>query len=382
MADIRANLPRDLRSWRRPEGHEKSFEPCEALWKDLRGFFEAHGYTLWDYWVNSMLVAPDSDAFDPCSSGFMYISANRTWNDDGPGNLERILQYDYMNALTRAARARDGRDVVIRVLAIGEDGKEHVELLDMIARGPDSLLAINHSLPLLEIIELEDITFGIFPKAGWSLYLAYNFWAKSSVGDILHLFLQCLEALVYLHNIGVAHRDVFRDNFLAQWLPESLEMKFMPPSQPRVYINDFEVAVYFPPEVPEEERRCTGLPMGGSFPDHYGRPVPPEVESGKPYDPFKLDVWQLGTSFSDFKSTIPEVDAVLTSLTDPDPEARPTAHGAIMALLEVMSNIPPRALKIAPETKPLEFLTWSSSGSGQSIKEQEDTPEQENNLSS
>ena len=28
---------------------------------------------------------------------------------------------------------------------------------------------------------------------------------------------------------------------------------------------------------------------------------PPELHTGKPYDPFKLDVWQLGTTFNDFK---------------------------------------------------------------------------------
>ena len=64
---------------------------------------------------------------------------------------------------------------------------------------------------------------------------------------------------------------------------------------------DFELAIRFPADIPQEERVCVGLPSGGSFPGPSERPMPPEVLSGEPYDPFKLDVWHLGKSFSDFK---------------------------------------------------------------------------------
>ena len=77
----------------------------------------------------------------------------------------------------------------------------------------------------------------------------------------------------------------------------------MPVSRPRVYLIDFEVAVEFPPECPAVERFSTGYPLGGSFhkPEMYSRPLAPEMTAGEPYNPFKLDVWQLGCSFSDFK---------------------------------------------------------------------------------
>jgi hypothetical protein len=74
-------------------------------------------------------------------------------------------------------------------------------------------------------------------------------------------------------------------------------------TRPRVYLIDFEVAIQFPAECPETERVSMGLPLGGSFtdPEKYGRPHAPECTSGIAYSPFKLDVWQLGISFSDFK---------------------------------------------------------------------------------
>ena len=75
------------------------------------------------------------------------------------------------------------------------------------------------------------------------------------------------------------------------------------PSRPRVYLIDFEVAIEFPAECPVEERLTVGYPLGGSFPElsTYSAPRAPECASGKPYSPFKLDVWQLGFSLSNFK---------------------------------------------------------------------------------
>jgi hypothetical protein len=68
-------------------------------------------------------------------------------------------------------------------------------------------------------------------------------------------------------------------------------------SRPRVYLIDFETAVQFPAGCPLTERVSVGFP----FAEKYSRPHAPEFASGKAYNPFKLDVWQLGYSFSDFK---------------------------------------------------------------------------------
>ena len=40
--------------------------------------------------------------------------------------------------------------------------------------------------------------------------------------------------------------------------------------------------------------------------------MPPEFLSGEPYDPFKLDMWQLGKSFSDFK--VPSINCITSTL--------------------------------------------------------------------
>jgi hypothetical protein len=41
--------------------------------------------------------------------------------------------------------------------------------------------------------QFEDIIFGIFPKVGGDMSLAYDYWAKNSVGDIVEILMQMLE---------------------------------------------------------------------------------------------------------------------------------------------------------------------------------------------
>ena len=92
-------------------------------------------------------------------------------------------------------------------------------------------------------------------------------------------------------------QDAFHDNFVIQWHPESLQTMKVSISHPRVYLIDFETAVQFPAGCPLTERVSVGLP----FAEKYTRPHAPEFASGNAYDPFKLDVWQLGYSFCKFK---------------------------------------------------------------------------------
>ena len=140
-------------------------------------------------------------------------------------------------------------------------------------------------------------------------------------------------------------------------------------TRPRVYLIDFEVAIQFPAECPETERVSTGLPLGGSFtePEHYARRQAPEFATGFAYCPFKLDVWQLGISFSNFKvrhsffapficvlnalrfqSTVPAIDEVLVGMTNIDPVHRLDAKEALDRLGTVICSMTPESLLIKP----------------------------------
>ena len=97
------------------------------------------------------------------------------------------------NGLSRPARTRDGLDVVIRVIVIGNEGYDHLKILRTIATGEKILFSNNHALPMFEEFQFEDIIFGIFPKVGGEIVYAYDYWAKNSVGDIIEMLMQMLE---------------------------------------------------------------------------------------------------------------------------------------------------------------------------------------------
>ena len=122
----------------------------------------------------------------------------------------------------RAARTRDGLDVIIRVIVIRNEGHEHLKILRTIATGENSLLSTNHTLPMFREFQFEDIVFGIFPLVGARMSRAFGFWPKNSVGDIIDMLMQMLEvsfihvvsqlsfiylkALEFIHDLNIAHR--------------------------------------------------------------------------------------------------------------------------------------------------------------------------------
>ena len=99
----------------------------------------------------------------------------------------------YKNPLYRSARTAGGMDLVIRVIVIGHEGKNHLKILNRIARGKAALHSTNHSLPLYQQFVFEDIVFGVFPKIGaWVFYMVGR-WAKNSLGDVLEMAMRMLE---------------------------------------------------------------------------------------------------------------------------------------------------------------------------------------------
>ncbi|KAG6889430.1 hypothetical protein C0995_001198 [Termitomyces sp. Mi166 len=319
-------LPANLDEWRIPGN---CLEDEERIWLQLDKVLRQWGITQWQHASGSALKAPCTAP--QLSSGFGYTPLART-------TPIRLGQFQYLNPLSRAARTQEGHDIIIRVIVIGQEGHEHLKILRKLTTGALSLYSENHTLPTFAELHFEDIILGVFHKAGGSVIEAHGAWARNSTGDIVDMLLQMLE-------------DAFSDNFIVQWHPESLAAKKISTSRPRVYLIDFEVAIQFPEDCPAEQRVCVGLPLGGSFPspEMYNRQCPPEVESGKPYDPFKLDVWQLASSLHKFKSKIPAIDDTLTAMTDGDPIRRLGAQQALDRLGQIVASMPLKSLLFEPE---------------------------------
>ena len=83
----------------------------------------------------------------------------------------------------------------------------------------------------------------------------------------------------------------------------------VPVSRPRVFMNDLELAMDFSSDG-SGEPLVTGPPTPG-----FQRSQPPEMQSGKPFDPFKADIWQLFRSYVGFEvSRLKSVRSVISDV--------------------------------------------------------------------
>ncbi|KAF9483154.1 hypothetical protein BDN70DRAFT_828108 [Pholiota conissans] len=342
---LRQKLPQSLSIWRQPGN---TWELLEQMWVDLEGILREKGLQIWPHthWV---LRSPGDIV--PLSNGYMHLGGHR--NGTGPGTVRDLQRFQYSNPNIHTARTSDGLDVIIRIVVIHNEGHNHLRILRKVATGVNSLYSNNHALPMLAEVQFDDIILGVFPKVGSSMFFLYGSWARNSAGDVVEVIMQMLEGLAFIHNLGIAHRDAFQDNFVIQWQPESFKTMSISPSRPRVYLIDFEVAIDFPSDCPIEERVATGYPLGGSFLDleRYQRPHAPEFSGGKPYNPFKLDIWQLAQSLSGIRITVVKIDKVLDDMANADSDQRPSAQEALDRIRDVVNSIPPNALLIEPWMK-------------------------------
>ncbi|KIY53229.1 hypothetical protein FISHEDRAFT_33558, partial [Fistulina hepatica ATCC 64428] len=242
----------------------------------------------------------------------------------------------------------DGQAVVVHLIRIGRRGEAQTWVLRHLAALPDILRADNHTLPMLREIQLfDDLIFGVFPYV--PCVADDSIWGhqKHLLDDVLDIIMQALEGIAFIHEHGVAHRDCFFDNFLQQWYPNTA---VLPPTvvRPRVYLIDFETSVCFSDDTPVSERRVSDHPMEarGSDPEHYGRPPAPELKTRveRLYDPFALDIWQLGRELDFMRTHVAEIDDLFATFWNDDPDARPTAAQALRQLRTLVRDLPAKVL--------------------------------------
>ncbi|KAF8884760.1 kinase-like domain-containing protein [Gymnopilus junonius] len=296
---------------------------------------DLHGLALWEsgpgfHSQPGGLPQPDN---------YLFLSANKV-------NINiRVNRFLVHNGLNNIARTTCGikRDCVLRILTAGGQGVTVLRLLRRLSQPPESLFANNHILPLIDEIIFDDIVIGVFPRLLLDLDYALLPFNGNSVEDSLHMILEALEGITYLHDNRIAHRDLFLDNFVVEWLPESMDERSTV-TRPRVYIIDFESAIEFPEDSLAHERLCSGVPVPPR--EIYRRQIPAELESDEPYNPFQLDIWQFGLDIHEYlyPTGLSEIDQLWLDLIAPGPGDRPTAHEALLRLDGYLRKTPPSSL--------------------------------------
>ncbi|OCH90628.1 hypothetical protein OBBRIDRAFT_754583 [Obba rivulosa] len=197
----------------------------------------------------------------------------------------------------------------------------------------------NHCVPILEMFEDPDdpaISYMVMP-----FLRPIDKPPCELVEEVVDFVTQILEGLVFLHELGVAHRDCAPKNLmmvadamypfgfhpiLYRCLPDGKSTApYLRRSDVgvRYYYIDFGISVRIPPE--KHPKLVTGF-LGRD------REVP-ELSATVPYDPFKVDVFIIGNvlrrQFYDVFSNVDFLQPLIDHMTQADPANRPSAAEAL-----------------------------------------------------
>ncbi|KZW04409.1 hypothetical protein EXIGLDRAFT_635957 [Exidia glandulosa HHB12029] len=339
-----------------PESH-----PRTVVWQLFESFFASHGLQLWNVLPDELRATVPPDTRSRAPDPFFYRFA---------AEMDRTDPFTVTTPTLCAARTVDGRDVVISIVAIGKEGTNHLEALRRLATGNVASVIGNHTVPVLQWLTLEHITFAVHPYLSSTDPTTRYFYENT--GDLLRHLLQMLEAVAFCHSKLVAHRDVFEQNFLCNFggrLGPNWSADPPPPGQPMrpfrslfpfmLYLIDFEWAVCFDPGSDPATHVVKGRPLNVeayAIPVEYDRPVAPEMDYQEPHNPFMADVWQLGTYFKDVAKTNRMPRAALEmieGMTATLPADRPTAHSALLCMRKILSDLSNDELKAQVWIRPI-----------------------------
>ncbi|QRV87122.1 kinase domain protein [Ceratobasidium sp. AG-Ba] len=202
-----------------------------------------------------------------------------------------------------ATRIADELQVVIKMLipsSNDREGDQELEILQHFSSPPLKNDPANHVVPCLDSFPIPDVEGGMFfvmPLLG--KYKNPPFYSISEIHDFL---VQIFEGLEFLHKHDIAHCDIAPANIMMDKSPlydqpshpyhqhltldakRPLYPKYSRSQKPvRYYYIDFGYAVWFKDST--TPREITGA---------VGKEIAPEQVREVTYDPFKVDIYQLG----------------------------------------------------------------------------------------
>ncbi|TRM69604.1 hypothetical protein BD626DRAFT_474686 [Schizophyllum amplum] len=306
--------------------------PDEHFWVDHYDFFYHRGYQL-------------RPRYRPGHVSSRKRGQKRPWFELDQFEDEIATRW---TSVLDAVRLTDGSTVVLRRTHTWTDEIPiHLYLAHLTPKDER-----NHVVPVLDIItfpETDEVAFLVLPL----LHLYYDpaFTRPIQATQALQQF---FEAMQFLHEHDIAHRDFCRLNLMmdaselipggfhfvaATMTPDGLTyglnyLDRADVSPVRYFVIDLGLASHFP------SRRLNGsdcLVTGV-----YGQDkTVPELSWEKPYDPFKVDIYQLGRviledmieEYADLAFLRPLAE----SMTQQDPSLRPDACTAVTMLKELVN---------------------------------------------
>ncbi|KAF5315419.1 hypothetical protein D9619_007421 [Psilocybe cf. subviscida] len=321
----------------RPQGYYsgKYLTSGEFEWVKLQPFLLQRGYQL-------------RPRFQP-----NWIPSWKRWNNFGrqtwlssEDGLQVLVHVDLLDAI----RVKDGKRVVMKMV---KTEKFELPLLLLLNEGVIRKHPDNKIVDVLDVLlrpDTDETALVVMPHLINFALIPFQF-----VSEVAEAFVQFLDGLSFLHFCNIAHRDICFFNlmmdgtdvapagfhFATDNRPERGNPDQPPPYKARrsvpsirYYIVDVGISRWFLHTSKIDDRRIYG---------QWGQDntVPEWQQQDEPHDPFKVDVYQLGSVFRRIITHYEGLDMfqpLVSSMTSINPNDRPTAKEATKVLKELVSS--------------------------------------------
>jgi len=312
-----------------PCSSESSFDEEEVNqritphWPDYRDLLQCHGFHLDTFrdvreFYKKRRQEGACTTIDPLANAYGFRCKGEILNDDS-----LCPDAGLPDNLFRGTRICDGKEVVVKAVHLYSREYNVIRLLSTPPLRNDRM---NHTIPVLDFIEVNDDDIVFIVMEQWSPHLI--------PGDgpcCLRLFLaalrQCIEHIVFMHRHQIAHLDISLRNLVTDY------------DGHYAYI-DFELSRRFD---------------SGSKPyicGYRGTEVPPECEDGICTDPYKVDVWALGVLILRACQVagyqVPELVQLVRPMLFGNPDQRPSMRVVLQAFDHVIPLIGTHRMQSCP----------------------------------
>ncbi|RXW23104.1 hypothetical protein EST38_g2731 [Candolleomyces aberdarensis] len=332
-------------------GNEEEFDAMLAerfkFWDTESTFlwFKSRGYTLYQ----AVRTDPTCLYYDPTSSTTLpRIPSERIVNASYPWpHHDDFLNREAEQYSGNVVFAQDdlGRHVAIKL--VPEDDSDELKLYQIIKQESLETLKENRILPVLDLLPVPGYCFVVMPRWG-SAPFCPDLETAEEVLDVMRSMLR--QALVFLHERRIIHRDIWSENFLVNHFSgepilNDHRKRLRRRGQLMYAIYDYDLSTIAPEGVKIGEFR---MPYQMSWWGHFWRPF--DTKQGEPdYDPFAFDVGTLGNVLcSQYQHVCQDVyflAPLLDMMVTRDIPKRFTARQALDFLEDRVSEMSPRELK-------------------------------------